>query len=232
MRNRGEGEGDGCDAYCKCGKTEPIARAQALSVGDHPQPADHTADAATVAALSVDGPPLRLIVFARAFRAIWVLKRWAFRAAERRASSRRHARRPPGAAERLRQRLRLYGMQMLRIAGDGFCDDFGAYLRRMQRNRTWGDELTLRAASEALAEIARDRARSREIARERALGASLHVVTSTEFNPYLVYTPSEQKMDKQASAPPTRGKRKQRQCPKPRLEPASGGERRASAEAA
>ena len=69
----------------------------------------------------MDGPPLRLIVFARAFRAIWVLKRWAFRAAERRASSRRHARRPPGAAERLRQRLRLYGMQMLRIAGDGNC---------------------------------------------------------------------------------------------------------------
>jgi len=32
----------------------------------------------------------------------------------------------------------------------------------------------------------------------QALGASLHVVTSTEFNPYLVYTPSEQKMDKQA----------------------------------
>ena len=91
------------------------------SSSDHPQPADHTADAATVAALSVDGPPLRLIVFARAFRAIWVLKRWAFRAAERRASSRRHARRPPGAAERLRQRLRLYGMQMLRIAGDGNC---------------------------------------------------------------------------------------------------------------
>ena len=104
---------------------EPEARMQlsctSPSSSDHPQPADHTADAATVAALSVDGPPLRLIVFARAFRAIWVLKRWAFRAAERRASSRRHARRPPGAAERLRQRLRLYGMQMLRIAGDGNC---------------------------------------------------------------------------------------------------------------
>ena len=48
--------------------------------------------------------------------------------------------------------------------------EFSCYLRDMTRSRTWGDELTLRAAVEAF-------------------GCVAHVVTSEEHNWYLVYTP-------------------------------------------
>lgn len=48
--------------------------------------------------------------------------------------------------------------------------EFKAYLKAMGRSRTWGDELTLRAAVEAF-------------------GCVAHVVTSEEQNWYLVYTP-------------------------------------------
>mmetsp|Transcript_34812 Transcript_34812/g.100043 ORF Transcript_34812/g.100043 Transcript_34812/m.100043 type:complete len:274 (-) Transcript_34812:192-1013(-) len=49
-------------------------------------------------------------------------------------------------------------------------DEFKAYLRDMSRNRTWGDELTLRAAVEAY-------------------GVEAHVITSESSNWYLVYQP-------------------------------------------
>jgi len=48
--------------------------------------------------------------------------------------------------------------------------EFHAYLRDMGRSRTWGDELTLRAAVEAF-------------------GCRAHVVTSEPANWYLVYQP-------------------------------------------
>lgn len=49
-------------------------------------------------------------------------------------------------------------------------NEFSSYLKEMGRSRTWGDELTLRAAVEAF-------------------GCTAHVVTSEGQNWYLVYTP-------------------------------------------
>eukprot|EP00920_Eleutheroschizon_duboscqi_P020163 GHVT01048006.1.p1 GENE.GHVT01048006.1~~GHVT01048006.1.p1 ORF type:complete len:451 (+),score=42.89 GHVT01048006.1:831-2183(+) len=48
--------------------------------------------------------------------------------------------------------------------------EFQSYIRDMAKLRTWGDELTLRAISDAY-------------------GCVVHVITSTEANWYLVYTP-------------------------------------------
>eukprot|EP00968_Pinguiococcus_pyrenoidosus_P019420 scaffold2114_cov253-Pinguiococcus_pyrenoidosus.AAC.15 len=59
---------------------------------------------------------------------------------------------------------------------DFFCfffetpKEFRQYLKDMGRNRTWGDELTLRAMVEAY-------------------GCTAHVITSTPENWYLVYKP-------------------------------------------
>lgn len=50
------------------------------------------------------------------------------------------------------------------------ADEFKEYLRDMARNRTWGDELTLRAVVEAY-------------------GCEAHVITSEPANWYLVYQP-------------------------------------------
>jgi len=50
------------------------------------------------------------------------------------------------------------------------ADEFRAYLKDMSRNRTWGDELTLRAVVEAY-------------------GCEAHVITSEPANWYLVYQP-------------------------------------------
>ena len=55
---------------------------------------------------------------------------------------------------------------------------FDAYLSRMAKGRTWGDELTLRAIC-------------------NAFGAVIHVVTSTEENWYLKYEPEVKQTEKQ-----------------------------------
>ena len=52
------------------------------------------------------------------------------------------------------------------------ADELDAYLATMAMPRTWGDELTLRAAADAF-------------------GVSVHVITSTETNWYLRYDPSD-----------------------------------------
>jgi hypothetical protein len=111
----------------------------------------------------------------------------------------------------LHARLGLLGMRMITIAGDGNCQfravslqlygseahhalvrhraleyirerraefacfyagvaAFERYLTLMSRDRSWGDELTLRAIT-------------------NAFGVSIHVVTSTEANWHLTYTP-------------------------------------------
>jgi hypothetical protein len=68
--------------------------------------------------------------------------------------------------------------------------EFNAYLKDMARNRTWGDELTLRASVEAF-------------------GCKAHVITSEGANWYLVYTP-ETPPDEQVLA---------KACAKYRLKP-------------
>ena len=50
--------------------------------------------------------------------------------------------------------------------------DFEGYLRRMRELKCWGDELTLRAAADCFS-------------------CAVHVVTSTETNWYLLYSPAE-----------------------------------------
>ena len=55
-----------------------------------------------------------------------------------------------------------------------FCaGELSAYLKKMARDRTWGDELTLRAICESF-------------------GASVHVVSSSQENWHLQYEPAEQ----------------------------------------
>ena len=71
--------------------------------------------------------------------------------------------------------------------------EYSTYLRDMARSRTWGDELTLRAAVEAF-------------------GCVAHVVTSESANWYLVYTP-ESKPDDAALAQACA----KRSVPQPRL---------------
>jgi len=68
--------------------------------------------------------------------------------------------------------------------------EFNAYLKDMARNRTWGEELTLRASVEAF-------------------GCKAHVITSEGANWYLVYTP-ETPPDEQVLA---------KACAKYRLKP-------------
>merc|ERR1712217_148086 len=60
--------------------------------------------------------------------------------------------------------------------------EFQEYLSKMKRNRTWGDELTLRAAVEAY-------------------GCVAHVITSEPSNWYLVYQPECERDPKVAQRP-------------------------------
>eukprot|EP00656_Telonema_subtile_P050857 TRINITY_DN6699_c0_g1_i5.p2 TRINITY_DN6699_c0_g1~~TRINITY_DN6699_c0_g1_i5.p2 ORF type:complete len:136 (+),score=31.60 TRINITY_DN6699_c0_g1_i5:649-1056(+) len=54
-----------------------------------------------------------------------------------------------------------------------YCDEeLDAYIRRMSKDRTWGDELTMKAAVDAYR-------------------ATVHVISSNEENWHLVYTPEE-----------------------------------------
>ena len=51
-------------------------------------------------------------------------------------------------------------------------NELDSYIEYMSRNRTWGDELTLRAAADCF-------------------GCTIHVVTSTDANWYLRYEPQQ-----------------------------------------
>ena len=75
-----------------------------------------------------------------------------------------HALTRQAAVEQMRKNADFFGMYF----EDG--TEFTAYLRDMARSRTWGDELTLRAAVEAY-------------------GCCAHVLTTTPANWYLVYQP-------------------------------------------
>mmetsp|Transcript_58242 Transcript_58242/g.154845 ORF Transcript_58242/g.154845 Transcript_58242/m.154845 type:complete len:148 (+) Transcript_58242:76-519(+) len=61
--------------------------------------------------------------------------------------------------------------------------EFGNYMRDMKRNRTWGDELTLRAVVEAYC-------------------CEAHVVTSEPANWYLVYSPETTEVNAKVAAVP------------------------------
>lgn len=61
--------------------------------------------------------------------------------------------------------------------GHALAGEFDAYLKRMGRARTWGDELTLRAIC-------------------NAFGATLHVATSQAGSWYLKYEPEQRKTDR------------------------------------
>ena len=92
-----------------------------------------------------------------------------------------HAVTRQAAVEQMRRNADFFGMY--------FEDalEFAAYLKDMARSRTWGDELTLRAAVEAY-------------------GCSAHVITSEPANWYLVYQPESEPLrslplPKDAAAP-------------------------------
>jgi len=96
-----------------------------------------------------------------------------------------HALTRQAAVEQMRRNADFFGMYFEDAA------EFNAYLRNMARNRTWGDELTLRAAVEAY-------------------GCYAHVLTTTDANWYLVYQPEGEPLPSlplpTGGAAPRRGK--------------------------
>ena len=186
----------------------------------------HASDAALLEVLRLRlEPPLGLSA-ASTFKAVFALKRWVAAVRTKLAanpsagSKKKKKKKEPSAQVVLKERLHLADLRMLSIAGDGNCQfravsqqlfgseeyhmhvrqkamaymrskreefacfyadgvAFDRYLQKMERDRSWGDELTLRAICSAF-------------------GATIHVVTSTEHNWYLKYTPDEPLTQKQA----------------------------------